>query len=240
VSVLGRVAGVSKVLASHRDEPYVRGRAAQVAGAALLADGLVGLENPVGKNSRSGILGGVVLLVIGFLVIGPANWLAEDLNAYADGELVVGTVESVTLPSGDGNTCSMIYAYEYAGQRYSRPTGYASSGLCRRVVGEPVEVSLDVADPARGRLITSGGGVAATWLPRAPFLLIALGAWTTLVRLVEIVVGIRLILWGRRTVRSSAATGNEEAILAELRAAWESSAGRPLPGGLAVLRGRSD
>jgi len=84
-------------------------------------------------------------------------------------------------------------------------------------------VSVDPAEPARGRLITTGGTLAATWIPRAPWLLIVGGAWTTLVRAVQIVVGIRLLLWGRRTVRGSTATGDDAAILAELKAAWGGS-----------------
>jgi hypothetical protein len=225
MSVIGRIGAVMSVLAAHRDQPAVRGRAAQLAGTALLADGLVGLENPVGRNSRLGILGGAIMLVVGIVLLGPARSLGAGLDAYPDGESLVGTVATVSAPSGDGSTCTITYTYSYGGQPYTRAAGYSSSGLCDRVVGDPVEVSVAPSDPARGRLVTTGGTIAATWLPRAPWLLIVGGAWTFLVRLVEIVVGLRLLLWGRRTVRGSSGTADDAAILAELQAAW----GAPLP-----------
>jgi hypothetical protein len=234
MSVLGRLSAISSVIAAHKDEPYVRGRAAQLAGTALLADGLVGLENPVGKNSRLGIFGGLVMLIIGILALGPVGSFAEGFDPYADGTPVVGTVATVTAPSGDGNTCSITYTYEFDGQSYTRAAGYSSSGLCERYVGEPLEVSVSPAAPAAGRLITTGGTLAATWIPRAPWLLILGGAWTVLVRAVQIVVGIRLLLWGRRTVRDTAATGDDASILAELRTAW---GGVALPRGLSGLSG---
>jgi hypothetical protein len=223
MSVLGRLSAISSTLAAHKDEPYVRGRAAQLAGSALLADGLVGLENPVGKNSRLGVFGGLVMLIIGILALGPVASFAEGYNPYVDGTTVIGTVASVTAPSGDGNTCAITYSYDFGGQTYARASSYSSSGLCDRYVGEPLEVSVDPGEPARGRLVTAGETLAATWIPRAPWLLIVGGAWTTLVRTIQIIVGIRLLLWGRRTVKGSVATGDDAAILAELKAAWGSS-----------------
>lgn len=223
MSVLGRLSAISSIIATRKDEPYVRGRAAELAGIALLADGLVGLKNPVGKSSRLGIFGGLVVLIIGIFALGPVASFAESFNPYVDGTSVIGTVSTVTAPSGEDNTCSITYAYEYGGQTYTRATAYSSSGLCERYVGEPLEVSVEPAEPAKGRLITTGGTLAATWIPRAPWLLIIGGAWTALVRGVQIVVGIRLLLWGRRTVKRSTATGDDAAILAELKAAWGGS-----------------
>jgi hypothetical protein len=223
MSVLGRLSAIGTVLAAHKDQPYVRGRTAQLAGTALLADGLVGLESPVGKNSRLGIFGGIVMVIVGLVALGPVGSFAERYDPYVDGTSVVGTVATVTTPSGDGNTCSLTYTYEFGGRTFTRAAGYSSSGLCDRYVGEPLEVSVDPAEPARGRMITTGGTLAATWIPRAPWLLIVGGAWTTLVRGIQIVVGIRLLLWGRRAVRGSSESGDDAAILAELKAAWGGS-----------------
>jgi hypothetical protein len=229
MSVIGRVRAVAEVLARHRDEPAVRARAAQVAGGALIADGLIGLENPLGEQSRSGILGGIVLTVIGIVLLGPAAIFGASLGAYPDGETVVGSVSSVGLPEGDGGACSMTFVYDFDGSTYERTPGWTGSGLCDLVVGDPVEVSVLASDPGRGRYVSGGTGVAATWIPRGPWLLIALGGWTTLVRLVELIVGIRLLLWGRRTSRELRGTPVDDAIVAELKRAWAGEAG-PLPG----------
>lgn len=221
MSVLGRVGAVSKVLASHRDEPVVRARAARIAGTALIADGLVGLENPLGKQSRSGILGAIVLTVVGVLLFTPAAALGRSLGPYADGIVITGEVASVSLPSSsDSSSCGMTFRYAYEGQSYERSPSYAGSSFCDLVVGDTVEVSLVPSDPARGRLTSDGTSLFATWIPRAPWLLVVAGAWTTLVRLVEIVVGIRLLLWGRRVGREEAPSGTEERVLAELKRAW--------------------
>lgn len=224
MSVLGRVRGVTEVLARHRDEPAVRARAAQVAGTALIADGLVGLENPLGEHSRSGILGGIVMTVLGVVLLGPAATFGASFGAHPDGETVMGSVSSVGLPQGDGGSCSMTFRYDFAGQTYERSPGWSGSGLCDLVVGDPVEVSVVASDPARGRLVTGGTGLAAIWIPRAPWLFIVLGAWTTLVRLVELVVGTWLLLWGRRTARALRGTPVDDAIVAELKRAWAGGA----------------
>lgn len=220
MSVLGRVRAVAEVLARHRDEPAVRARAAQVAGTALIADGLVGLENPLGDRSRSGILGGIVMTVLGVVLLGPAATFGASLGAYPDGETVAGTVSSVGFPDADGGSCSMTFRYDYAGDSYERAPGWSGSGFCDLVVGDPVEVSVVASDPARGRLVTGGSGLAATWVPRAPWLLVVLGAWTTLVRAVEIVAGAWLLLRGRRAARALRGTPVDDAIIEELKRAW--------------------
>lgn len=219
MSVLGRVGAVSRVLAAHRDEPAVRGRAARIAGAALIADGLVGLENPLGEQSRSGILGGAVLLAVGILLLTPAARLGESLGPYADGEIVQGEVASVALPSGDDSTCGMTFRYEFAGGIYERAPSFSASDFCDLVVGDSVDVSVRPDDPARGRLASGAARAFGTWIPRAPWLLIVAGAWTVLVRAISIGAGVWLYLWGRRASRG-AADGSEDAILAELKAAW--------------------
>ena len=231
MSVLGRVRGVAAVLARHRDEPSVRARAAQVAGAALVADGLVGLENPLGEQSRSGIVGGIVLTVLGVVLLGPAATFGASFAAHPDGETVIGSVASVGPPQGDGGSCSMTFRYEFAGGTYERSPGWSGSGLCDLVVGDPVEVSVVASDPARGRLVTGGTGLAATWIPRAPWLLIVLGGRTALVRLVELVAGAWLLVWGRRAGRELRGTPQDDAIVAELRRAWAGSGADPVPGG---------
>jgi len=224
MTVIGRIRNVTAVLARHRDEPAVRGRAAQVAGAALVADGLVGLENPLGERSRAGIVGGLVLLALGLLLRVPAGALAEGLAPYPDGVVVTGTVASVGLPSGDGSSCAMTFRYEFDGVTHERAPGWTGSGFCDLVVGDPVDVSVVPDDAARGRLVSGGTTVAATWIPRAPWLLVALGAWTVLVRAIELAVGVWLLLWGRRTVRATAGTAADEAIVEELKRAWSGAA----------------
>jgi len=219
VSVLGRLGAVTKVLAAHRDEPAVRGRAARIAGAALIADGLVGLENPLGKQSRSGIVGGAVILAAGILLLAPAARLGSGLGPYPDGIIVAGEVASVALPSGDGSSCSMTFRYELAGATYERSPGWSGSGFCDLVIGDAVEVSVLPDDPGRGRLASNGSRAVAVWLPRLPWVLVVAGAWTVLVRAISIVAGVWLYLWGRRATRG-APVGSEDTILAELRGAW--------------------
>jgi hypothetical protein len=77
-------------------DPYVQGRAAQIAGTALVADGLVGLENPLNaKKSRMGIFGAMVMIAVSVVMMFVLSGMVESNKPYEGGSSVVGTVVDV-------------------------------------------------------------------------------------------------------------------------------------------------
>lgn len=200
---LNRLAKLRGVLRTLAADPHTQGQAAQVAGVALVADGLVGLENPLdGHKSRVGILGGIFPIVFG-LVFFFVPALFEDATPYENGMTTTGTVVSTdktTTTDSDGDvstTCSAVVNYEVAGQTYTKETSYYSSSLCGSE-GRPIEVSYLPERPADGRVIDSDIGWFTSIFRYIGLFIIATGVLLIVTRLISIVAGAWLWFWGRR------------------------------------------
>lgn len=65
IRALSRPRSLRALLDRWSGQPYLRGRAMRLGGGALLADGLVGLENPLdGRRERAGIFGSLLMVAI--------------------------------------------------------------------------------------------------------------------------------------------------------------------------------
>lgn len=70
------------IVGTYRSDPHVWGRAKQVAGGLLVADGLVGLENPLdGERRRAGIFSGLSFMVVGGVFVAASPWMLETQRA---------------------------------------------------------------------------------------------------------------------------------------------------------------
>ncbi len=221
---LRRNSQVRALLDQYGNDPYVRGRAEQVAGGLLIAEGLVGLENPLdGRRGRPGILGGAFLLIFGVI------WLAITASAlsmtqpYKDGLSTSGTITQVsrtTSTDADGDrttTCGVTVSYRVGEESYIASPSYSSSGLCSKTRGEEIPVSYRPANPAGGRVVTD-----ERWLvvfPMVGWLCVAVGGVTVLLRSVSLGFGVWLFLHGRRLAASAPAVPVHE-LVAEVRSTF--------------------
>jgi hypothetical protein len=203
---VGKLRRLWAVVKRHSENKYVQGRAAQIAGGALVADGLFGLENPLdGKKTRSGIFGGVILVVVGVGLMFFGNAFLGGAEPYENGVTVDGVVVSVTNPSlsSDSNSCNVIVEYAADGATYTVKSAYSSSSMCN-TLGDTYQVSYMPQDPAGGRVLLGGEGeFLGFFLKLFPLLLIGFGIYTILVRGASIGGGVYLLLWGKKQVESN-------------------------------------
>ena len=197
------------------DDPHSQGKAAKVAGIALIADGFIGLENPLsGGSRRKGIFGALPLLLFGGAFLFFAN--ITDNTAYEDGVIAVGRVVSVQ-PVGDGRSCELIVEYQAAGETLRTGSGMSSSTWCDDL-GRSVDVSYRPGSPGSARVLEDGASVFVLFKVFG-WVIVASAAALLLLRLAEIIAGVGLWLWGRRQVRKHPPTPESD-WMTILRQAW--------------------
>lgn len=235
MNTLIRLGRLRAVLASRSSNPYLRGRAAQLAGGALIADGLVGLENPLdGQKTRGGILSGIPFILVGVLFSWLLGGMITSVEPYPDGHIVQGTVVAVersTSTDSKGRTSTSCFArvqVVVGNESSTVTTGYGSSSQCD-MEGSTVDVSVRGSDSASGRVLIPGDHTLFSVLRYGVWAVIALGVWVFLTRLASIIVGVVLFLRGRRLVSAHPAVPVDE-LMQDLREAWSGSALPMTPG----------
>lgn len=218
---ISRLPRLRDVFARYRADPYMRGRTSEVVAAALLADGLVGLENPLrGRDKRPGILGALVLTAIGLLVITVLSGLLHQGDPYANGATADGVISGVIhqRSTNGGNLCSGTVSYTVVGRAYQAESGSSSGALCSEQ-GTHVPVSYLAANPAAGRPQFAETATVQRMVTGVGWVLFILGALTTLLKLAEIVIGIVLFSRGRHLVRTNEPVPAGQ-LLDDLKVAW--------------------
>jgi hypothetical protein len=229
MGVVGRFHSTMDVIKRNSHDPYIKGRAMEVAGGALVADGLIGLENPLsGKRKRAGIFGAFMLIVFGVVWVAISLGIAGSTKPYAGGETTTGTVTAINRGVSSGSngstSCSATVAYEVNGTRYEVGTSYSSSDLCSRSVGSTVDVSYRPDAPDAGRPLFPQGFLK--WFPPIGYFVIVVGVFTFFLRLAELSVGAWLFFKGRALAKRSTPTPFGP-IFDELKGAWSGKPAAP-------------
>jgi hypothetical protein len=222
-----RFARIRALIREKSQDPHLQGRAAQIAGGALLADGLFGLENPLdGKKKRAGIFGNVLLIAGGVVFFLFGSFIAKSVTPYENGVMTTGTVTAVqshTSTDADGKistSCSAEVEFSVSDKVYKVSPDFQSNTFCG-LQGSAIDVSYLPENPSGARAIPPNVG----WIKSLKYigvfvLVIAIG--TTLIRLAEIIAGVWLLLYGRRRVREYPSSAPDGSLLEELRQAWGS------------------
>ncbi len=193
--------------------PHTAGRVRQTIGGLLIADGLVGLENPLnGRKSRAGILGAALLLVFGVACVGLSIWLMQrgpETDATTTGQVTA--VEDV--PSRD--TCPIDATFTVDGQDYEVQSSSESSGNCDRAIGSPIEVSYDSTDPRVNEI--AGASRLLYFVLAFGVLYLVLGLVLFVIRAITIVVGARLYFAGRKQAAANPRTPEDSGAVDAVR-----------------------
>lgn len=201
-------AGASDIVSKHEGgNPRTTGRVYQAVGGLLVADGLIGLENPFSRNkSRPGIFGAFVFFAVGvgILIATPLLVKIPDVDS-----MTVGSISKISAPRVDKDdedgvgTCSYVARYAVDGKEYTVRSGYSSSSTCKSHIGEPVDVHYLAATPSRG-VVSLGTQKAIRWGGIGfGSLFLMIGLVTFVIRAITLFFGIKLFLRGRRLVKSS-------------------------------------
>lgn len=205
--------GVQGIVSDYEgDNPRTLGRVYQVVGGLLVADGLVGLENPFdSKKSRPGILGAALLMVIGLVITVVGSFVITVAKTDA---MVAGAVSQISAPQqgsdGSAATCSYQASYVVDGKTYTARSSVSSSGACNKVIGSTVDVRYLSSNPAQG-VLDAGTTKMFRWgAILGGLVLIGAGGLTFLIRAAAIFFGVKLFLRGRKMLKDNPADGTEE------------------------------
>jgi hypothetical protein len=163
----------------------------RAAGAAMVADGLVGVDVP-GRRKRAGLFGSLTLAAVGVVFVVLGIWRHGQHQPYAGGNSATGTVIRHAA-SHDGNR--MMYSRVV---RFSTTDGLpaqfteSESSTKRVAIGSTVRVSYLPGDPEGARVIPD-----TDWIPYGVIALGALvavaGTVVFVIRLVTLASGIYLL-----------------------------------------------
>jgi hypothetical protein len=199
--------------------PHTAGQVRATVGGVLLADGLVGLEDPFdNKKSRPGILGSltgmgisVVFIVVGIFIMGTA----AETDSVTDG-----TIASISEPSKPdsqgkgGGACSLTANFVVDGRTYSATTDVSSSGNCNRGINESIEVKYNSANPNENSVGMSSGKFGLIFAGIGALVFIP-ALFTFAIRLASIIFGLRLLMSGRKMMAENPKTVDDAGIIAE-------------------------
>lgn len=195
--------------------PHTYGRIKQVVGGILVADGLVGLENPFdGRRTRPGILGslagllaGVVVIIVG--IIAPLITVKTDATT-------TGTITAVERRStDDGESCRVIARFEANNNAYSVKSSYLSE-LCHYTSNGSIDIYYLSSDPSKHSVgqendinpwIFIGAGLVTV--------VISLGQAT--IRGLSLFFGVKLWLSGRKMVKSNPPVPGDDGMVSEVK-----------------------
>ena len=200
--------GASDIVRKHEGgSPRTAGRVYQAIGGLLVADGLIGLQNPFSRNkARPGIFGALVFCAVGAGVLIATPFLVKIPEVDS---MTVGSISRISEPrvSKDDedsvDTCSYDVRYAVDDKEYTVKSGFSSSTACKSHIGDPVDVHYLASTPSRG-VVGIGIQKAIRWGGMgfgALFLLI--GVVTFVIRAITLFFGVKLFLRGRRLVKTS-------------------------------------
>lgn len=201
--------------------PYTYGRIQQVVGGILIAEGLVGLENPLdNKKSRPGILGSFVGIFFGLIFVVVGLVFINDAKVDTKTTGTITQVNRSTDSEGD-TSCSLVATFEVNGRSYQSRSGYGSSGFCSNTVGQSVEVSYLASNPESNY---AGGSVSfMKWI------FVGVGGLVSFVSLIQFALrslslffGVKLYLSGRKLVRNNQPTPGDEGLIQEVKDQFQS------------------
>jgi hypothetical protein len=219
-----------EALASYRQEsPAAYAVAEQVLGVALVLNGLLGSANPLRARRKSGVFGSLFTIAFGIIFIVVANLLGGLIHAEQFTGTTTGTVVDIqrsTYIDSDGKQqqdCALIARYSVNGQAYEVKDTNSSGGYkCKLQVGQSIELKYDPKNPQNydtaqdlqvaGLFPLIFGGVG--WL------IAICGLFGFITKLAALILGIVLLLKGRRDARQVPAGGemNTQEIKENVRA----------------------
>lgn len=220
--VKGNIGKAKQVLERYEtSNPHTAGQVRATVGGVLLADGLVGLEDPFdNKKSRPGILGAAFMLLfaIPFIAVG---FFISGSAADTDAE-TTGTITYISAPqrssSDSGSTCSAEATFVVDGVTYTARTGVRSSGTCNDQVGESIKVRYNSANPAENSIGMSETTFGAIF-GGVGILVFLLALVTFAIRAASIFFGYRLLRSGRQMMKDNPKTADDAGAIAEARTA---------------------
>lgn len=205
-------------------EPAVYSAAEQAIGAVLIADGLFGIDNPLGGKKRPGIFGTIGGMVFGiiFMLIPTFFGALTNINnmtATTSATVVsVGVPQTTTTSSGStSSSCPATASYTVNGRQYINQSAMSSSNYCSLTQGQTISINYDPANPgswAYGAKTISLFIQIFFWVG---LLILISSIITFIIRLLSIIFGWKLLQDGRKNAASLPPGTNLQTMIDEIK-----------------------
>lgn len=217
----GEIGQAKSVLAKFETgAPHTAGQVRMAVGSVLVADGLVGLEDPFdGKKARPAVLGALAHAAFAGIFLFAGLFVLGALDHYD--ATTTGTVSWVSEPTraDDSGACTAKALFDVDGKAYTAVSDSPARAFCNLRLGTEIGVWYDTADPSKSMV---GEPVAnpVAWVFVAAGAALLFGALVTLtLRVAAIVFGVMLIRSGRRMVAENPKSHGDAGLVVEARRA---------------------
>lgn len=201
--------------------PATYAAAEQAIGAVLIADGFIGIDNPLGGRKRPGIFGTIISMVVAVIFMLIPAYVGNAFGTNSMTATTQATVVSVGAPSyrgsDSGGACSLTVSYAVDGRQYTKTSPIMGTNYCSLSEGQVVKISYNPANPGSwaydAKLINILLGVFF-WIG---LLVLVSSIVTFFIRLLSIIFGWKLLKDGRRNAASLPPGTNLDTIVNEIR-----------------------
>lgn len=207
--------------------PATFAAAEQAIGAVLIADGLVGIENPFGAKKRPGIFGTITGMIFGIIFMLVPLFIGTLTNIKNMTESTSATVVSVgdMVRSGSrgGSTCGLEVRYNVGGQEYTQQSAMSSSDSCSLTPGQTISIKYDPKNPGSWAYGADKINLIVYIFFGAGLIALVSSIFTFFIRLFSIIFGWKLLRDGRKNAATLPQGTSLGTIIAEIRKNFISS-----------------
>lgn len=205
------------------NSPATYAVAQQAIGAVLIADGLFGIDNPLGGKKRPGIFGTISRIILGvvfMLVPTFANNITnvKNMTAMTSAEVVSISYASESGPDGTvSRSCSFMASYTVDGREYRRQSLMSSSSYCSLSEGQLIDINYDPSNPGSWIYDVKSFSMVLGIFFWIGLIFLVSSIVTFAIRLVSIVFGWKLLRAGRKNASNLPEGINLQAMIVEIK-----------------------
>lgn len=199
-----------------RENPATYAAAEQAIGAVLIADGIFGLDNPLGRDRRPGIFGTLVGIAMGVLFM----FIPKIVNGLTQFDKMTATTEATVIEVGtntSSNTCSMKVHYTVSGKEYTQQSTSTSSSNCSLTAGKSIVINYDPTNPGFWEYNIKTLDRFLQIFFWAGLLAFVSSIITFFIRLLSIIFGWKLLKDGRRNAANLPQGTNMQTVIDEIK-----------------------
>lgn len=202
-----------------QQSPATLAAAEQAIGAVLIADGLIGIDNPFGGKKRPGIFGAFGGIFFGILFLFIPSFFGNVSGIKNMTATTTATVQSVGMSSNSSSssTCPLTVHYTVNGKEYTNQSSMSSSSYCSLTAGQTITVNYNPDNPGAWAYdVKSVSGILMIFF-FAGLLVILSSIVTFVIRLLSIIFGWNLVRDGRKLAATLPPDTNFQTIVNEIK-----------------------
>lgn len=205
---LGKIKSAAEsYLSQYRtSSPASYAAAQQAVGGLLIADGLIGIDHPLGGNKRRGIFGSLAGVIVGLFFIFGTGFIGNLMGINKLTATTAATVVSVSQPARTGNdsgsSCTATAKYIVNGKEYNQTASSGTSSTCSLTAGQKIDINYDPNNPAAWAYDLATIKTVFKIFPIVGVIVTVTSLFTFVIRLLSIIFGWKLLKSGRALAKT--------------------------------------